>query len=48
MCGSGLGSASEGLDLKNTKPDPKLRARPGLSLVGLKPRLCPKMAILKL
>ena len=34
-----LGWASEGLDLRNLKPDPDLRAVLGLGLVGLKPGL---------
>ena len=33
------GRASEGLGLRFLKPDPELRARPGLGLVGLKPGL---------
>ena len=35
----GSGWASEGLGLRNLKPNPELRAGPGLGLVGLKPGL---------
>jgi len=35
----GSGWASEGLGLRNPRPDPELRAGLGLGLVGLKPRL---------
>jgi hypothetical protein len=35
----GSGWASEGLGSRNPKPDPELRAGPGLGLVGLKPGL---------
>ena len=35
----GSGWASEGLGLRNLRPDPELRAGPGLGLVGLKPGL---------
>ena len=36
---AGLAAASEGLGLRNPKPDPELRAGLGLGLVGLKPGL---------
>jgi hypothetical protein len=35
----GLGWASAGSGLQKSKPDPELRAGPGLGLVGLKPGL---------
>ena len=35
----GSGWASEGSGLRNPKPDPELRAGPGLGLVGLEPGL---------
>jgi hypothetical protein len=44
----GLGWALVGLGLPDPKPDPELRLGLGLGLVGLKPRLHPKMVILKL
>jgi hypothetical protein len=36
---SGLGRAFGGSGLQKVKPDPKLRAGPGLGLVGLEPGL---------
>jgi hypothetical protein len=38
-CDTGLGWASEGSGLLKLKPDPELRARPGLGLVRLEPGL---------